>query len=156
MRITRVAALSAVAALTLALALAGGDWNGRRHPAGADGRADLAESLTGYDPADAGQVAATADDVFVAEVLETAGRRIIDDVDWDLYRVRVAESRKGDRAGTVRVAVEHGGPPLESGAAYVFATNRFPRPADGNGQVAEAAPRPAGPGTSRTARAAPP
>ncbi|MFI6339745.1 hypothetical protein [Streptomyces sp. NPDC050535] len=141
MRRARIAALSAVAALTLALA--GGGWIGDR--AGGGGRPGSAESLTGYDPADPRQVTDTADDVFVAEVLEATGRESIDDLDWDLYRVRVGESRKGDRSGTVRVAVEHGGPPLTAGAAYVFATNRFPRPADGNGQVAEAVPSPLAP-----------
>lgn len=135
MKRARIATVAAVAAL--ALALAGGGWIGHESP----DRAESAESLTRYDPADPGQVTATADDVFLADVLETVGRGTIDEIDWDLYRVRVGESRKGDRTGTVRVAVEHGGPPLRPGTTYVFATNRFSDPADGNGQVAETTPR---------------
>ncbi|MFD4528108.1 hypothetical protein ACFWP7_30090 [Streptomyces sp. NPDC058470] len=152
MRRARTAAASAV----VALALAGGGWTGGQNVnratgptgsvgTGSAGPAGSAESLTRYDPADPRQVAATADDVFIADVLDTAGRRTIDEIDWDLYRVRVGERRKGDRTGTVQVAVEHGGPPLKAGATYLFATNRFPHPADGNGQVAETTPRAAPP-----------
>jgi hypothetical protein len=137
MRRARIAAVSAV----VALVLAGGGWIGHESP----DTVESVESLTRYDPADPGQVAATADDVFVADVLATVGRRTIDEIDWDLYRVRVGESRKGDRTGTVQVAVEHGSPLLKAGAAYLFATNRFPHPADGNGQVAETTPRAAPP-----------
>ncbi|MFJ2827733.1 hypothetical protein ACIPC1_09010 [Streptomyces sp. NPDC087263] len=138
MRRARIAAASAF----VALALAGGSWIGGQDIGRPTRRP---ESLTRYDPADPRQVAATADDVFIADVLDTAGRRTIDEIDWDLYRVRVGERRKGDRTGTVRVAVEHGGPPLKAGATYLFATNRFPHPADGNGQVAETTPRAAPP-----------
>ncbi|MEV7342761.1 hypothetical protein [Streptomyces sp. NPDC093544] len=137
MRRARTAVVPAVAALVLA----GGGWIGQESP----DKAESAESVTRYDPADPSQVAATADDVFIADVLATGGRRTIDEVDWDLYRVRVGERRKGDRTGTVQVAVEHGGPLLRTGASYLFATNRFPHPADGNGQVAETTPRAAPP-----------
>ncbi|MEV1025077.1 hypothetical protein [Streptomyces sp. NPDC050264] len=138
----RLAALVAGAAL----ALSGLGWIGYQQLTTA---VAPAESLTGYDPSDPAQVAATADDVFTATVLSTRGRHRVDDVDWQQYEVRVHSVQKGHRSGTVRVAVEAAGPMLATDALYVFATTPFADPDNGHGQVIEAAPQPASEQTVR-------
>ncbi|MFH8610548.1 hypothetical protein ACH4D5_24005 [Streptomyces sp. NPDC018029] len=84
------------------------------------------EAVTLYDAHDARQVAGTADDVFAGEVVDRAGRRDIDGILSDLYRVRVERSFKGGLHGTVTVSSEQGATSLSPGASYVFATGRVP------------------------------
>ena len=133
---TKIAALSAVAALALTAA----GWLGYQQLSQPQAPA---EALTTYNPGDPAEVAASADGVFTATVQQSNGQATISDVPWDLYQVDVQHSRKGHRTGSIQVAVEQGGTPLRNGGAYVFATNAFEDVSDGHAQATSTEPVPA-------------
>ncbi|MFE6887988.1 hypothetical protein [Streptomyces sp. NPDC057694] len=135
---TRLTVLASTLALTATLTGAG--WWGHQQWTAAS---SPPEALTTYDPDNADEVSRIADDVFTATVLDDEDTRQINDIDWDIYRVRVSTPHKGTLHGALDVALQNGSAKLVNGHAYVFATFTFHDLRDIHGQVTETTPQPA-------------
>ncbi|MFI5617981.1 hypothetical protein [Streptomyces sp. NPDC051567] len=129
-------------AASAALALTAGGW------AGWSGYRDantVAESVYAYDTTDPELVAPDATAVFTGTVLADTGRRTVEDLPSDTYRVRVEQVLKGAAAGELLITQSADGESVKYtvGQTYVWATNPASRPEDGAAQLYDAPPRPA-------------
>ncbi|MEU9033368.1 hypothetical protein AB0D45_00355 [Streptomyces sp. NPDC048352] len=133
-----VAAVSAGAAA----ALAGGAWVGWDQYRAA--RTTQSEAVHAFDTTDPNLVAPEAAAVFTGTVLEDLGRRTVEGLPSDAYRVRVDRVLKGNAMGEMLVSQsDESGHKYLVGQTYVWATNPATRPEEGVAQLYDADPRPA-------------
>lgn len=124
-----------------AAALAGGAWLGWDQYRATH---TSSESVHAFDTTNPALVAPEATAVFTGTVLEDLGRRTVEGLPSDAYRVRVDRVLKGDAAGEMLVSqsdeAEH---KYQVGQTYMWATNPASRPGEGVAQLYDADPRPA-------------
>ncbi|MFF2194589.1 hypothetical protein [Streptomyces sp. NPDC058157] len=124
-----------------AAALAGGAWLGWNQYRTAH---TTSESVHAFDTTDPALVAPEATAVFTGTVLEDLGRRTVEGLPSDAYRVRVDRVLKGSAAGEMLVSqsdeTEH---KYLVGQTYMWATNPATLPEEGVAQLYDADPRPA-------------
>ncbi|MFF4648105.1 hypothetical protein [Streptomyces sp. NPDC001389] len=102
------------------------------------------ESVHAFDTTNPALVAPEATAVFTGTVLEDLGRRTVEGLPSDAYRVRVNRVLKGSASGEILISqsdeTEH---KYQVGQTYMWATNPATRPEEGVAQLYDADPRPA-------------
>ncbi|MFF5705220.1 hypothetical protein ACFY7H_22365 [Streptomyces sp. NPDC012794] len=125
-----------------AAVLAGGAWLGWDQYRTA--HTTHSEAVHAFDTTDPNLVAPEATAVFTGTVLEDLGRRTVEGLPSDAYRVRVERVLKGTASGEMLVSqsdeTEH---KYVVGQTYMWATNPATRPDEGVAQLYDADPRPA-------------
>lgn len=125
-----------------AVALAGGAWLGWDQYSAAHA---TSESVHAFDTTDPALVAPEATAVFTGTVLEDLGRRTVEGLPSDAYRVRVDRVLKGSATGEMLVSQsDETAHKYRVGQTYMWATNPATRPEEGVAQLYDADPRPAG------------
>ncbi|MFD9452390.1 hypothetical protein ACFWBC_04755 [Streptomyces sp. NPDC059985] len=133
--------LLAATAAGSAAVLAVGAWFGWTQYRDAHTTTELVHA---YDTTDPASVASHATDIFTGTVIESGGRRDIERLPSDIYRVQVRHVVKGTATGTITVThsadAEHR--PYTIGQTYLWATNPNTDAEDGLAQLYGADPRP--------------
>ncbi|MFJ3877856.1 hypothetical protein ACIPW5_10395 [Streptomyces sp. NPDC090077] len=133
--------LAAAVPAAAAAALVGGAWLGweRYRDAHTEG-----EAVHAFDTTDPLLVAPDATAVFTGTVVEDLGRRTVEGLPSDAYRVRVGHVLKGSASGEVLVSQsDESAHKYQVGQTYFWATNPATRPDEGVAQLYDAEPRPA-------------
>ncbi|MEU9720151.1 hypothetical protein [Streptomyces sp. NPDC047976] len=123
--------------------LAGGAWLGWERYREAHA---VSEAVHAFDTTDPVLVAPEATAVFTGTVVEDLGRRTVEGLPSDAYRVRVERVLKGSASGEMLVSQsDESDRKYLVGQTYVWATNPATRPEEGVAQLYDAEPRPATP-----------
>ncbi|MEU8779088.1 hypothetical protein [Streptomyces sp. NPDC048606] len=131
-----VATVSAGAAAVLV----GGAWAGWEQYRHAHGTSEVVHAFDTTDPA---LVAPEATAVFTGTVVEDLGRRTVEGLPSDAYRVRVEHILKGTPAREMLVSQsDDTATRYRVGNSYMWATNPATRPEEGVAQLYDAEPRP--------------
>ncbi|MFE2852739.1 hypothetical protein ACFXJO_16615 [Streptomyces lavendulae] len=134
--------LITVVSAAAAAALAGGAWLGWAQYRSAH---TTSEAVHTFDTTNPALVAPEATAVFTGTVVEDLGRRTVEGLPSDAYRVRVNRVLKGNASREMLVSqsdeTEHR---YLVGQTYMWATNPASHPEEGVAQLYDADPRPAG------------